>query len=172
MSLQIRTATPDDLAPIVALVHELAAYVGGADDCRLDRDALAAALFPAREAAALHALVAVDDARPAGAEVVGTAIWFRSFSTWEGRHGLYLEDLIVRADSRGTGAGRALLARLARICVDEGWPRLTWEVLRSNTAALEFYRRLGSRELEGQVMHRLAGDALAELATMDLASGA
>jgi GNAT superfamily N-acetyltransferase len=97
-------------------------------------------------------------------EVIGFALWFLSFSTWEGKHGIYLEDLYVRPDARGAGHGRALLAGLARICVQRGYARLEWAVLDWNSPALGFYASLGAAAMDEWSVHRLAGSALRALA--------
>ena len=98
-------------------------------------------------------------------EVVGMAVWFLSFSTWLGRHGIYLEDLYVRPSHRGAGQGKALLATLARRCVERGYGRLEWSVLDWNTPAIDFYVGLGAVGMDGWTVHRLAGALLAALAT-------
>ena len=99
-------------------------------------------------------------------ETAGFALWFYSFSTFRGRHGLYLEDLFVQPAFRGRGIGKALLAQLARRCVAEGLTRLEWAVLDWNEPALRFYRSLGARALEAWVPHRVTGDALLQLAAV------
>ena len=99
-----------------------------------------------------------------GPQIAGIAVWFVTFSTWRGRHGLWLEDLFVRPEHRGLGLGRALLARLAAIALERGYERLEWNVLDWNEPALGFYRRLGAQALNDWTMHRLSGDALRELA--------
>jgi GNAT superfamily N-acetyltransferase len=96
--------------------------------------------------------------------VVGFALWFTTYSTWLGRHGLWLEDLFVLPEHRGAGHGKALLAALARICVDNGWGRLEWNVLDWNEPALAFYRAIGAQPLDEWTVHRLSGDALRALA--------
>jgi GNAT superfamily N-acetyltransferase len=97
-------------------------------------------------------------------EVVGFALWFLNFSTWAGKHGIYLEDLYVRPDMRRFGLGRALLAELARICVERGYPRLEWWVLDWNQPARAFYAALGAAEMDEWTVHRLTGPALRALA--------
>ena len=91
------------------------------------------------------------------------AVWFVSFSTWTGRHGLWLEDLFVAPAQRGLGIGKALLTRLAAICTERGWTRLEWVVLDWNSPAIEFYRSLGATPLDEWTTYRVSGDALHDL---------
>ena len=100
----------------------------------------------------------------AGGQVVGTALWFLTFSTWRGTHGIHLEDLYVQPAHRGRGLGRELLRTLAQECVDRGFARLEWSVLDWNTPSIEFYRAAGAVPMEGWTVFRLTGDALADLA--------
>jgi GNAT superfamily N-acetyltransferase len=97
-------------------------------------------------------------------EVTGFALWFVNYSTWLGRHGIYLEDLYVSPAARGRGIGKALLAALAAICAERGYGRLDWWVLDVNAPALAFYRSLGAVAMTEWTVHRLSGPALAELA--------
>ncbi len=120
-------------------------------------DELHEALFG--EQVSLYGLVAQVDA-----QVVGFAVWFRNFSTWRGRHGIYLEDLFVAPEHRGSGLGKALLAALARECVTKGYPRLEWWVLDWNAPSIAFYRSLGAVAMDEWTVFRLTDDALAELA--------
>lgn len=94
---------------------------------------------------------------------MGFALWFLNFSTWRGVHGIYLEDLYVRPTSRGGGHGKALLAELARICVERGYERLEWSVLNWNTPSIDFYESLGARPQDEWTVYRLTDGALAEL---------
>ena len=96
-------------------------------------------------------------------QVVGVALWFRNFSTWDGVHGIYLEDLYVRPTRRGAGHGRALVAALARECVDHGYSRLTWAVLNWNTPSIRFYDALDAQPQDDWTTYRLSGEALARL---------
>ena len=157
-STAVRPARPTDLPAIVAMVHELAAFERAADQCHLTLDALGAALFGPRPAVYGHVAVTEAD------EPVGFAIWFVNFSTWEGTHGIYLEDLYVRPATRGTGAGRALLAALAAICTERGYRRLDWVMLSWNPAA-EFYAAIGAEVVSDWVPYRLSGDPLHRLAS-------
>jgi GNAT superfamily N-acetyltransferase len=154
----IRPATPDDVTSIVAMVHELATFERAADQCALTTDALHAALFAPSPAVWAH--VAVDDDT---GEVVGFAVWFLNFSTWTGRHGIWLEDLYVRPDARRGGHGLALLAELARTAAERGYPRVDWWVLDWNESAHAFYRRLGAESMDEWTVWRLTGDALRRL---------
>jgi len=97
--------------------------------------------------------------------VVGMALWFLNFSTWEGVHGVYLEDLYVTPAARGSGAGRALLASLAQVCIERGYARLELSVLDWNSPAIGFYRRLGAVGMDEWTVQRIDGQALRELAT-------
>jgi GNAT superfamily N-acetyltransferase len=96
-------------------------------------------------------------------EPAGFALWFYTFSTFKGRHGIYLEDIYVRPAHRGRGIGRALLARLARRCAAEDLGRLEWAVLNWNAPSIAFYERLGARPMSDWTIYRLAGDALGTL---------
>ena len=136
----IRTAIPADVPEIHAMVRELAAYERALEYARATERQLHEALFGAHPAAFAH--VAED----ADGRVVGFALWFRNFSTWNGTHGIYLEDLYVRPAARGAVHGMALLGELARICVERGYGRLEWSVLVWNEPSIAFYRALGYRE--------------------------
>jgi GNAT superfamily N-acetyltransferase len=115
------------------------------------------------DVAEIHAMVrelAEDDE----GRVLGFALWFLNYSTWTGVHGIYLEDLYVRPAARGTGHGKALLAQLARICVERGYQRLEWSVLDWNEPAIAVYRSQGAVPMDEWTVHRLTGDALAAMA--------
>jgi GNAT superfamily N-acetyltransferase len=152
----VRDARPEDVPAVVKLVYALAEYERSVEECHLTEDQLRAALFAPEPA--LFGLVAELDG-----EVVGFALWFLNFSTWRGVHGIYLEDLFVLPEHRGHGFGRALLTRLARICVERGYGRLEWSVLDWNEPALRFYRGLGAVAMDEWTVNRLDGDALAAL---------
>ncbi|MEU9475665.1 GNAT family N-acetyltransferase [Streptomyces sp. NPDC048191] len=154
----IRTATPDDIPVIHALIRELAEYEKAPEEARATEEQLREALFGLRPAAFAH--LAVDDAT---GEAVGFALWFLNFSTWRGVHGIYLEDLYVRPVARGGGHGRALLTELARICVERGYERLEWSVLDWNRPAIGFYEALGARPQDEWTVYRLTDGALAAL---------
>lgn len=156
--MPIRDATPADVPEILAMIRELADYERAPDAVVATTDLLHEALFC--ESPAAFALIA----ETGGGEVVGFALWFRNFSTWLGRHGVYLEDLYVRPAHRGHGYGKALLSALARIAVDRGYGRFEWWVLDWNTPAIDFYRSLGAEPMDEWTVQRVTGDALRRLA--------
>jgi GNAT superfamily N-acetyltransferase len=153
----IRAATVDDVAVVVSLVRELAAYEREPDAVVATEDDFRAALFG--DDPKVSCLVAEDDA----GEVVGFAVWFVNFSTWLGRHGIYLEDLFVRPAARGSGHGRALLAELARIALERDYQRIDWWVLDWNDSAQQFYRGIGATAMDAWTVWRLSGNALTAL---------
>ncbi|MBY8888210.1 GNAT family N-acetyltransferase [Streptomyces sp. PTM05] len=155
----IRPATPADVPAIHAMIRELAEYERALDAARATPAQLREALFGAD--AAVFALIAQDDSV---GEPVGFALWFRNFSTWTGTHGIYLEDLYVRPEARGAGHGRALLAELARICVERGYQRFEWAVLDWNEPSIGFYKSLGAVPMDEWTVHRLTGEPLRTLA--------
>lgn len=157
MSVTIRDATREDLPVILGFIRELADYEHLLDDLEADEENLAAALFS--PSPRVFSLIAERDGAP-----VGHALWFYSFSTFRGRHGIWLEDLFVRPEERGRGAGRALLAALAQRCVREGLTRLEWSVLTWNEPSIRFYEALGAVSLGDWAINRLAGAPLAALA--------
>jgi GNAT superfamily N-acetyltransferase len=154
----IRTAKPEDVPAIHAMVRELAEYEKAPDEAKATPGQLHDALFGADPKVFAH--IAEDEA----GEAVGFALWFLNFSTWTGAHGIYLEDLYVRPSARGTGYGKALLAQLARICVERGYTRLEWSVLDWNAPAIAVYRSQGAVPMDEWTVHRLTGDALAKMA--------
>ncbi|NIJ10784.1 GNAT superfamily N-acetyltransferase [Saccharomonospora amisosensis] len=153
---RIRRIRDGDVDAVVKLVHELAEYERAPQECLLTSRQLATALFG--ENPALFGHVAEVDG-----EVVGFALWFLNFSTWRGVHGIYLEDLYVREEFRGSGLGKALLATLARECVDRGYARLEWWVLNWNPAR-SFYTRLGAEPMDEWTVYRLTDEPLHTLA--------
>ncbi|MFD4441484.1 GNAT family N-acetyltransferase [Nocardia sp. NPDC058519] len=157
MSALVRRATPDDVPAMVGLVHDLAEYEKAPAECTLTAEQLRSALFGS--APALFAHVAEHDG-----QVAGCAIWFLNYSTWDGVHGIYLEDLYVRPETRGTGLGRALVAALAAEAVEHGYSRVSWSVLTWNTPSIEFYRSLGAAPQDEWIGYRLAGAELTALA--------
>jgi GNAT superfamily N-acetyltransferase len=138
-------------------MRELAEYERSLDQVTATEDDLRQALFADQPAIFAH--VAEHEGT-----VAGFALWFLNYSTWLGRHGIYLEDLYVTPALRGGGLGRALLAELARICVQRGYGRLEWWVLDWNAPARGFYEALGAVAMDEWTVHRLTGPALDALA--------
>lgn len=155
--ISLRPATEADVQLIVTLVHELAEYERLADQCVADADNVRAALF---ESKAADVVLAEVDGNTAG-----YALFFRSFSTFLMRPGIYLEDLFVRPAFRKQGVGLALLRHLARHAVERGYARVEWSVLKWNQLAIDFYNRLGAEPLDGWTTFRLSGVALDSLAS-------
>jgi len=162
----IRPATPADVPQIHALIRELAeferepdAVVGTVSDLH---DALFVGARTPGGTPVAHALVIDDQVRPG--ELAAMALYFLNYSTWLGRHGIYLEDLYVRQQARGRGYGRALLAGLAQLAVDRGYGRLEWSVLDWNTPAWDFYASHGATPLTDWTVHRVTGPELVALA--------
>lgn len=157
MSVSIRPATPDDAALIHQFILDLADYEKLLDTVQATEADTTAALFGSKARA--FADIAEIDGQP-----VGFALWFYNYSTFVGRHGIYLEDLFVRPSARGSGAGKALLANLAKRCVDEGLGRLEWTVLDWNAPSIAFYDSLGAAAMDEWIIRRLTGDGIRKLA--------
>jgi GNAT superfamily N-acetyltransferase len=167
--LTLRPARAIDVPLILGLIRELADYEKLLHAVDATEGALQAALF-AELPRVFCDIAEWDDGtqrRPAG-----FALWFYNFSTFRGRHGIYLEDLFVSPEYRGRGIGKALLVRLAERCVRERLTRLEWSVLDWNEPALHFYRSLGALGLREWIPHRLTGDALQALAQSALSGRA
>jgi GNAT superfamily N-acetyltransferase len=157
VSLAIRPATADDLPLISELIRSLAAYEKLADEVRFDEAVLGETLFGPRPYA--EVLIGEVDGQP-----MGFALFFHNFSTFEGRPGIYLEDLFVRPEARGRGLGKALIAELARIAVARDCARLEWAVLDWNEPSIGFYKSLGARAMDEWTVMRVDGPAIAALA--------
>jgi GNAT superfamily N-acetyltransferase len=149
----VRVARESDLDRIQQLIVDLARYERAAHEVKTTTEQLRLALFGPQPAA--YALVAESDK-----QVVGLALYFRNFSTWEGVHGIYLEDLYVMPEYRGSGLGRALLMSLAELAVERGYARLEWAVLDWNQPAIDFYRSIGAVAMDEWTVYRLSGAAL------------
>jgi GNAT superfamily N-acetyltransferase len=149
------------VATTVALVRELAVYEKLEDQCHMTEAQLDAALFGSSPA--LYGLAADSDTGP-GARQVGYALYFLNFSTFEGVHGIYLEDLFVEPEHRGTGLGKELLRTLAATAVRHGFARVEWWVLNWNAPSIDFYRALGAVPMDEWTPFRLTGPALARTA--------
>jgi GNAT superfamily N-acetyltransferase len=154
--VEIRLATADDAGVLMQMIRELADYEKAPNEVvATEADLLQHGFGPDR---AFEALIATVDGRTAG-----IALFFRSFSTWQGRPGLYLEDIFVSEWARGLGVGKRLMAGLAAIAVERGWGRLDFSVLDWNPAR-GFYERIGCRPLDEWVRYRAEGEALRRLA--------
>ena len=156
---RVRPVRPDDVDEVHALVRDLAAYERSLAAVTSTPDDFRAALFGPGPALFGH----VVETEEGPGRLGGFALWFLSFSTWTGRHGIYLEDLYVRPEHRGRGFGRALLAELARTCAEWGYSRLEFSVLDWNAPSLAFYRSIGAVAMDEWTVHRLSGEALGRL---------
>jgi len=160
MSFQIRDATPSDIDQIYDYIHALAEYEKAPDEAVLSKSDLNQSLFG--QSPQVYCLLSVQDG-----QVSGIAIWHLNYSTWLGKHGIYLEDLFVDPKFRGQGHGKALLVRLAQICVERGYPRFSWWVLDWNKPSIDFYESLGAKAMDEWTVFRVSGDALTKLASQE-----
>ncbi|PST26264.1 N-acetyltransferase [Mesorhizobium plurifarium] len=153
MTISIRDAAPGDVKTILRFITELATYERAAHEVEATVERLQESLFGA--GAVARAVICETDGRPAG-----FAIWFYSYSTWQACKGLYLEDLYVSPEYRGSGAGKALLKHLARTAVAEGCGRFEWSVLDWNEPAIRVYEAIGAEPMSEWTRYRLAGKGL------------
>ena len=160
----IRPAHPTDLPLIASLIRELAEYEHLAHEVRMDEATLGGYLFGPRPMA--EVLIADLDGK-----AVGFALFFHNFSTFEGRPGIYLEDLFVRPDARRHGLGKALLAALAALALERDCARLEWWVLDWNAPSIAFYQTLGARPMDEWTVMRVDDAALTELGATGRRSG-
>jgi len=154
--LKIRQAKQDDAVVILQLIKDLALYEKTPDEVRATEKEILETIF-APNPSVFADLIEIDG------QVVAIAIWFLNYSTWQGKHGIYLEDLYVKPEFRGRGYGRALLQHLAKICLERGYGRFQWWVLDWNSPAIEFYRSLGAEAMDDWTVYRLSGQKLKEL---------
>ncbi|KQR90566.1 GCN5 family acetyltransferase [Microbacterium sp. Leaf347] len=154
----LRGGRPGDEAGILASIHALAVYENEPDAVETTLADLTGTLFGAQPQAFAH-VVEKDGV------IVGIALWFVTFSTWTGRHGIWLEDLFVDEAHRGSGYGTALIAALAAVCEERGYTRLEWTVLDWNEPSIRFYRELGAVAMDEWTTQRLSGAALHAVAT-------
>ncbi|BBY57221.1 GNAT family N-acetyltransferase [Mycolicibacterium sarraceniae] len=154
---EIRLARPGDEADIVTMIRELADFEHALDQCTVTESQITAALFTENPVGFCY--VAEIDS-----EAAAVALWFRTFSTWDGVAGIYLEDLFVRDKFRRRGLARTLLATLARECVDNGYTRLAWEVLDWNVDAIALYDAVGGKQMSEWINYRVSGPELDLLA--------
>jgi GNAT superfamily N-acetyltransferase len=154
--ITLRAATVDDVPVILRCIRGLAEYERLAHECIASEELLRESLFG--EAPAAQVVLAMSGRQPAG-----FALWFRNYSTFLARPGIYLEDLFVFPEYRGCGIGRRLLRYLAQLAVTNGYGRLEWAVLDWNVDAIRFYKSLGAVPMSDWTTYRVTGDALATL---------
>ena len=153
----LRAARPGDEAGILAMIRALAVYEREPDAVDNTVEALTASLFGPDPRVFTHVVEREG-------VIVGIAMWFVTYSTWTGRHGIWLEDLYVDEPERGRGYGRALIASLAAVCIERDYSRLEWTVLDWNAPSIAFYRSLGAVPMDEWTTQRLTGDGLERLA--------
>jgi len=154
--MNIRPARKEEVGIVLQLIHDLAHYEKAPNEVEATERELLATIF-SDEPRVFCDLVEVDGV------IAGMAIWFLNYSTWQGKHGIYLEDLFIKPEFRGRGYGKALLQHLARICEEKGYGRFQWWVLDWNSPAIEFYRSLGAVAMDEWTVYRVSGDALKDL---------
>lgn len=181
--ISVREATPEDVAQMHQMINELAEYEKAPEEVIATEHDLMKALFGRDFSSAeydqhdsiassgvantphghpaLYAFV-IEDPEDAD-QLAGMAIWFLNYSTWQGKHGIYLEDLFVKPEFRGHGYGKALLQHLAKTCEDRGYGRFQWWVLDWNSPAIEFYKSLGAVAMDEWTVYRVSGQALKDL---------
>jgi GNAT superfamily N-acetyltransferase len=154
--MKIRPARQEEVGIVLQLIHDLAVYEKAPNEVEATEKELLETIFSS-DPKVFCDLVEVDG------EIAGMAIWFLNYSTWQGKHGIYLEDLFIKPEFRGRGYGKALLKHLAKICDDKGYGRFQWWVLDWNSPAIEFYRSLGAVAMDEWTVYRVSGQALKDL---------
>ncbi|NCV35224.1 MAG: GNAT family N-acetyltransferase [Actinobacteria bacterium] len=154
--MKIRPARKDEASIILQLIKDLAEYEKAPDEVKASEEEIIETIF-ADNPKVFCDLVEVDG------DIAGMAIWFLNYSTWQGKHGIYLEDLYVKPEFRGRGFGKALLQHLASICNERGYGRFQWWVLDWNSPAIEFYRSLGAEAMSEWTVYRVSGLPLRRL---------
>lgn len=154
--MKIRSARRDETSIILQLIKDLAEYEKAPHEVKAGEQEILETIF-AENPKVFCDFVEVDG------DIAGMAIWFLNYSTWQGKHGIYLEDLYVKLEFRGRGYGKALLQHLANICNERGYGRFQWWVLDWNSPAIEFYRSLGAEAMSEWTVYRVSGDPLRRL---------
>lgn len=154
--MKIRSARRDETSIILQLIKDLAEYEKAPHEVKAGEQEILETIF-AENPKVFCDFVEVDG------DIAGMAIWFLNYSTWQGKHGIYLEDLYVKPEYRGRGYGKALLQHLANICNERGYGRFQWWVLDWNSPAIEFYRSLGAEAMSEWTVYRVSGDPLRRL---------
>ena len=154
--MKIRPAQQDEVGIVLQFIHDLALYEKAPNEVEATEKELLETIF-------------VDNARvfcdlvEVNGEIAGMAIWFLNYSTWQGKHGIYLEDLFIKPEFRGKGYGKSLLQHLAKVCDERGYGRFQWWVLDWNSPAIEFYKSLGAVAMDEWTVYRVSGDPLKKL---------
>ena len=154
--MKIRPAKREEVGEVLQLIQDLATYEKAPEQVEASKDDLLNTIF-AKEPRVFCDLVEVDG------RIAGMAIWFLNYSTWQAKHGIYLEDLYIKPEFRARGYGKALLKHLAQICDKEGYGRLQWWVLDWNSPAIEFYKSFGAEAMDEWTVYRTSGQALKDL---------
>jgi GNAT superfamily N-acetyltransferase len=154
--MKIRPAQQDEVGIVLQLIHDLALYEKAPDEVEATEKELLETIFVDNPRVFCD-VVEVDG------EIAGMAIWFLNYSTWQGKHGIYLEDLFIKPEFRGKGYGKALLQHLAKVCDERGYGRFQWWVLDWNSPAIEFYKSLGAVAMDEWTVYRVSGDPLKKL---------
>ena len=154
--MKIRPAKIQEVGEVLQLIQDLATYEKAPEQVEARQEDLLNTIF-ASDPRVFCDLVEVDG------QIAGMAIWFLNYSTWQAKHGIYLEDLFIKPQYRGRGYGKALLKHLAKICDEKGYGRLQWWVLDWNSPAIEFYKGLGAEAMDEWTVYRTSGKALKDL---------
>ena len=156
--MKIRPARKEEVGIVLQLIHDLAHYEKAPNEVEATEKELLATIF-------IDNPKVFCDVVDVDGEIVGMAIWFLNYSTWQGKHGIYLEDLYVDPKFRGQGHGKALLGKLAQICIENGYKRLQWWVLDWNESAIDFYNSIGAQPMDQWTVFSVSGSSLRKLAT-------
>ena len=154
--MKIRPAKREEVGEVLQLIQDLATYEKAPEQVEASKEDLLNTIF-AKDPRVFCDLVEVDG------QIAGMAIWFLNYSTWQAKHGIYLEDLYIKPEFRARGYGKALLKHLAQICDKEGYGRLQWWVLDWNSPAIEFYKSFGAEAMDEWTVYRTSGQALKDL---------
>ena len=154
--MKIRPAKREEVGEVLQLIQDLATYEKAPEQVEASKEDLLNTIF-VKDPRVFCDLVEVNG------QVAGMAIWFLNYSTWQAKHGIYLEDLFIKPEYRGQGYGKALLKHLAKICDEKGYGRLQWWVLDWNSPAVEFYKSLGAEAMDEWTVYRTSGKALKDL---------
>ncbi len=154
--MKIRPAKSEEVGEVLQLIQDLATYEKAPEQVEASKEDLLNTIF-VKDPRVFCDLVEVDG------QIAGMAIWFLNYSTWQAKHGIYLEDLFIKPEYRGRGYGKALLKHLAKICDEKGYGRLQWWVLDWNSPAIEFYKSFGAEAMDEWTVYRTSGQALKDL---------